>query len=85
MAWLSRFIDNVSVVELDGPRQIMRLPDGRTNLIFRAYSGASGGDLTVSGPRTRAFFKTASGIARWITVESSAAGRCSCSECPRAR
>jgi AraC-like DNA-binding protein len=69
MAWLSRFVDNVHVVEVDGPRQITRMPDGRTNLIFRVYSGGGGGDLTVSGPRTRAFFKTATGIARWITVE----------------
>jgi AraC-like DNA-binding protein len=67
--WLSRFVEKVCVVELDGPRQITRLPDGRTNLIFRVHDGADDGDLTVSGPRTRALFKTSHGIARSITIE----------------
>jgi AraC-like DNA-binding protein len=66
--WLSRFVENVRVVELTGPSQITRLPDGRTNLIFRVLDGARSGDLTVSGPRTRALFKTAHGVARWITI-----------------
>jgi AraC-like DNA-binding protein len=67
--WLSRFVEDVRVVAFDGPRQIARLPDGRTNLIFRMLDGERSGDLTVSGPRTRALFKTASGIARSITIE----------------
>jgi AraC-like DNA-binding protein len=67
--WLSRFVEKVSVVELDGPRAISRLPDGRTNLIFRVHEGETNGDLTVSGPRTRALFKTTHGVARSITVQ----------------
>ncbi len=67
--WLSRFVDDVRVVAFDGPRQITRLPDGRTNLIFRLHDGERSGDLTVSGPRTRALFKTATGVARSITIE----------------
>jgi AraC-like DNA-binding protein len=67
--WLSRFVENVRVVEPAGPQQITRLPDGRTNLIFRVHDGAHSGDLTVSGPRTRALFKTSHGLARWITIQ----------------
>jgi AraC-like DNA-binding protein len=67
--WLSRFVENVHVVEPAGPQQITRLPDGRTNLIFRVHDGAHSGDLTVSGPRTRALFKTSHGLARWITIQ----------------
>jgi AraC-like DNA-binding protein len=67
--WLSRFVENVRAAALDGPRQITRLPDGRTDLIFRVLDGAQSGDLSVSGPRTRALFKTTHGVARWIKVE----------------
>jgi AraC-like DNA-binding protein len=67
--WLSRFVEDVRVVAYDGPRQIARLPDGRTNLIFRVLDGERSGDLTVSGPRTRALFKTTTGVARAITIE----------------
>ena len=71
MTWLSRFVENVRVIELDdaAPRQVTRFPDGRTNLVFRAHAGGRTGDLTVSGPRTRAHFKTAGGISRWIAIE----------------
>ena len=69
MVWLSRFVDNVRVVDMTGPRELARLPDGRTNLVFRVHDGERTGDLTVTGPRTRAYFKTATGIARWITIE----------------
>jgi AraC-like DNA-binding protein len=67
--WLARFVDNVRVVEPGGPRQIVRLPDGRTCIALRVLDGAGGGDLSVAGPRTRALFKTATGIARAITIE----------------
>ncbi len=69
MAWLSRFVENVRVVAFDGTRQVTRLPDGRTNLILRVLDDGRSGDLTVSGPRTRALFKTATGVARVITIE----------------
>lgn len=45
------------------------MPDGRTNLIFRVHEGGTTGDLTISGPRTRAYFKTATGVVRSITIE----------------
>jgi AraC-like DNA-binding protein len=69
MAWLSRFVDTVRVVEPSGPSRLTRLPDGRTNLIFRTHEGGRTGDLTIAGPRTHAHFKTATGITRWITIE----------------
>jgi AraC-like DNA-binding protein len=65
--WLSRFVENVRVVD-DRPDQITRLPDGRTKLTLRVLDGANTGDLTVSGPRTRALFKTVHGVARWIMI-----------------
>src|SRR5215475_13454425 len=69
VAWLSRFVEDFRAVELAGTKQFTRLPDGRTNLVFRAHDGERTGDLTISGPRTRAYSKTASGIARWVTIE----------------
>lgn len=69
MAWLTRFVDDVRSVEDAAPRRITRLPDGRTNLVFRLHAGERTGDLSVAGPRTRAYFKTAAGIARWIKIE----------------
>ena len=55
--WLARFIEHVDEVRAGDPRRLDRLPDGRTLLIFRADQG----DLTLTGPRTRANFKVASG------------------------
>lgn len=66
--WLSRFVETVRVAEFDGPCQLSRLPDGRVNLVFRVLADATG-DLSVTGPRTRAMFKTKTGIARMITIE----------------
>lgn len=69
MAWLARFIDRVRVRELaDGPVHVARLPDGRTNVIYRELADGTS-DLTVSGPRSRALFKTKVGIRRMLTVE----------------
>lgn len=67
--WLSRFVENIRVFTSDSPRNITRLPDGRTNLVFRVFDGERTGDLTVAGPRTRALFKTATGVARMISIE----------------
>lgn len=69
MIWLSRFVDDVRAVEDAAPRRIARLPDGRTNLIFRAHEDGKTADLTVTGPRTRAYFKIATGISRSITIQ----------------
>lgn len=68
MPWLSRFVDDVRVVDVAGPCHVSRLPDGRTNLVFRELDDGAG-DLSVSGPRTRAMFKTKAGISRMITIE----------------
>lgn len=69
MAWLSRFVDTVRAAEDAAPRRVTRLPDGRTSLVFRAHADGRTGDLTVAGPRTRALFKTATGITRWFSIE----------------
>ncbi len=45
-----------------------RLPDGRTTLVVRVIE-AGKGDLTVAGPRTRALFKNATGVARAVILQ----------------
>lgn len=67
--WLSRFIAEVRVDDWASPHPITLLPHGRTRLILRVHDGQRSGDLTVSGPRSRALFKTSTGVARAITVE----------------
>ncbi|HEX4423319.1 MAG TPA: helix-turn-helix transcriptional regulator [Kofleriaceae bacterium] len=69
-AWLARFIEHVEVVAPVGrrPLEVERLPDGRTTLVFRVLDGGHRGDLTVAGPRTRAMFKTAIGVAHAVIV-----------------
>ena len=64
-AWLTRFIEHVDEVGKGDTRRLDRLPDGRTLLIFRAHD-AGHGDLTLTGPRTRASFKASSGVAAVI-------------------
>src|SRR5205823_3066756 len=68
MRWLSRFIEHVRVAEPDpdGVMESQRLPDGRTQLIVRVLD--SGGDVTVSGPRTQAQFKRKTGMKRVVIV-----------------
>jgi AraC-like DNA-binding protein len=67
--WLSRFVEAVRVVDLDGPTPVTRLPDGRTSLVLRVAEGGRTGDLSVLGPRTRALFKTSTGISRTISID----------------
>jgi len=62
---LARFIEHVDEVPAGDTRRLDRLPDGRTLLIFRAHD-ADHGDLTLTGPRTQANFKTSSGTAAVI-------------------
>jgi AraC-like DNA-binding protein len=69
VAWLSRFVEHMCMAEDPAPRRISRLPDGRTLVVFRVHEGGRSGDLTVAGPRTRAHFKIASGVARWLVIE----------------
>ncbi|MEO8846930.1 MAG: AraC family transcriptional regulator [Kofleriaceae bacterium] len=68
MRWLSRFIEDVRVVEpaADGILEARRLPDGRTTLAVRVFDG--GGDVSVSGPRTRAVFKRTTGMTSVVIV-----------------
>lgn len=69
-AWLARFIEHVEVAAPVGrrPLEIERLPDGRTTLVFRVLDGGRHGDLSVHGPRMRAMFKTATGVAHAVIV-----------------
>lgn len=46
-----------------------RLPDGRTALVFRVLEERRRGDLAVAGPRTRALFKSTSGVARAVILQ----------------
>jgi AraC-like DNA-binding protein len=68
--WLSRFIEHVHVLVPVAGRtlQVERLPDGRSSLVFRVIEGGSKGDVFVAGPRTRALFKNATGVARAVIV-----------------
>jgi AraC-like DNA-binding protein len=45
-----------------------RLPDGRTTLVLRVIGDGRQGDVTVAGPRTRALFKNATGVARAVVL-----------------
>jgi AraC-like DNA-binding protein len=69
--WLSRFVEDVRVVVPAAGRSsnIDRLPDGRTTLVLRVTADGRGGDLTAAGPRSRALFKDASGIARAVILQ----------------
>jgi AraC-like DNA-binding protein len=66
---LGRFIETVEIQASDGERpvELERLPDGRTTLAFRALDSGER-DLTVIGPRLRAVFKIATGVARVVIV-----------------
>lgn len=67
---LPRFVEEVCAVA-PPPGQALDLewlPDGRTTLVFRALEGAREGDVWVAGPRTRALFKTKTGLARTVTL-----------------
>ena len=71
MAWLSRFVEDVRIVVPVAGRafQLERLPDGRTTLVFRVIEDGRQGDVTVAGPRTRALFKNATGVARVVILQ----------------
>lgn len=66
---LSRFVEDVRTIApvAGSARPIERLPDGRTTLVFRVLEKGRKGDVTVAGPRTRALFKNATGVA-WAVI-----------------
>jgi AraC-like DNA-binding protein len=68
---LSRFVEDVrAVVPVAGRAlPVEQLPDGRTTLLFRVIEEGRKGDVAVAGPRTRALFKNATGVARAVIVQ----------------
>jgi AraC-like DNA-binding protein len=64
------FVDDVRIVTPvpDVPESVERLPDGKTSIVVRTLADGAG-DAWVMGPRTRALFKTATGVARAVIVE----------------
>jgi AraC-like DNA-binding protein len=67
----ARFFEDVRVVAPvpGGALDVERLPDGRTTLVFRVIEAGRKGDLTVAGPRTRALFKNATGVAQVVILQ----------------
>jgi AraC-like DNA-binding protein len=67
---LPRFVEDLRAVvspegqALDG----VRLPDGRTSLVFRELQDGRKGDVWVAGPGTRARFKTTTEVARVVIL-----------------
>lgn len=67
---ISRFVEDVrGVVPVAGRASHERLPDGRTILVFRVLEEGRKGDVCVAGPRTRALFKNAPGVARAVILQ----------------
>jgi len=66
----SRCFEDARVVASPAGRPIRvdLLPDGRTTLVLRVLEEGRRGDLSVVGPRTRAKFKNAHGVARAVLV-----------------
>lgn len=67
----SRFFEDVRVIAPVAGRalDVEWLPDGRTTLVFRVLEEGRRGDVTVAGPRTRALFKNATGVARAVMLQ----------------
>lgn len=67
----SRFLEDIrAVAPLAGRAlDVERLPDGRTTLVFRVTEGGQRADVAVSGPRTRAHFKQATGVVRAVMIQ----------------
>jgi AraC-like DNA-binding protein len=68
---LSRFVEDVRVIAPVAGRagRFEWLPDGRTALVFRVLEGARKGDVAILGPRTRALFKSPTGVARVVILQ----------------
>jgi AraC-like DNA-binding protein len=68
---LSRFIEDIRVIVPVAGRafNVERLPDGRTTLVFRVLEEGRKGTVSIAGPRTRAMFKHATGVARAVILQ----------------
>ncbi|HTN90853.1 helix-turn-helix domain-containing protein [Sorangium sp. So ce1151] len=68
---LSRFVEEVRAVAPVAGRalHVDWLPNGRTTLVFRVIEEGRRGDVSVAGPRTRALFKNATGVARAVMLQ----------------
>ena len=68
---LCRFVEGIhALVPVVGQTQhVDRLPDGRTTLVFRVLEEGRTGDVCVAGPRTRALFKSATGVTRAVMLQ----------------
>jgi AraC-like DNA-binding protein len=68
---LSRFVEDVrAVVPVAGrATRFEWFPGGRTALVFRVFSEGQAGDVAILGPRTRALFKTPTGVARVVVLQ----------------
>jgi AraC-like DNA-binding protein len=67
----ARFIEDLRAVSPAAGRtfNVERLPDGRTTLVFRVTDEGRKADVAVSGPRTRAHFKHATGVVRAVMLQ----------------
>lgn len=67
---LARFVEDVRVLVPVAGRdtRIEELPNGRTNLHFRVMDDGRTADVTIMGPRTRALFKSATGVAQVVSL-----------------
>ncbi|MET0405533.1 MAG: helix-turn-helix transcriptional regulator [Cystobacter sp.] len=67
---LSRYVEDVRGIEpAAGRTRHERLPDGRTLLVFRVFEGGRTGDVCVAGPRSKALFKSATGVSRALMLQ----------------
>ncbi|HEU5075650.1 MAG TPA: helix-turn-helix transcriptional regulator [Polyangiaceae bacterium] len=66
----TRFVEGIRALTLPAGKavDVERLPDGRTNLVFRVLEGGHHGDVWVAGPLTRATFKSKAGVARTLIL-----------------
>jgi len=69
--WLSRFVEDVRVVVpvAGGAMSVERLPDGRTSLVFRVLEEGRRAEVWLAGPRTRAQFRSKTGVARMVFLQ----------------
>lgn len=67
---IARFVDDVRAFAPTTGRagRFETLPNGRTSLVFRVTGGGRSGDVAVVGPRTRALFKSPTGVARVVLL-----------------
>jgi AraC-like DNA-binding protein len=66
----ARFVEDIRLIALHPGQSFdsVRLPDGRTKLIFRAFGGGRMADVWVAGSVRRAKFKSATGLAQVLML-----------------